>query len=78
MSKIVYFSTPSNKRSSLFDILLKKLTEQETMLNGEQEKDKPIFFGVDWAKGSGCNRGDVIARVDNVIYVRFKAVDFKY
>lgn len=30
------------------------------------------FIGVDWAKNSGMNRGDVISRNDNVIEIRFK------
>jgi len=33
------------------------------------------FIGFDWAKGSGMNRGEIIARHDNVVYVRFKTVD---
>jgi len=34
----------------------------------------PVYVGVDWAKDSGMNRGDVISRHDNVIEVRFKTV----
>jgi|GEM_PF-5236262 len=32
------------------------------------------LIGVDWAKGSGMNRGEVIKRESNVIHVRFKTV----
>jgi len=32
------------------------------------------FIGVDWAKDSGMNRGDIMSRNDNVIEVRFKTV----
>lgn len=34
----------------------------------------PQFMGVDWAKDSGMNLGDVISRNNNVIEVRFKTV----
>lgn len=34
------------------------------------------IIGVDWAKGSGMNRGEVIKRDDNVTHVRFKTVCF--
>lgn len=35
------------------------------------------FIGVDWAKDSGMNRGDVISRKDNVTEVRFSTVTLK-
>lgn len=38
------------------------------------KKESPEFFGVDWALGSGMNRGEIINRKGNVIYVRFKTV----
>lgn len=38
--------------------------------------EMPVYFGVDWAKDSGLNRGDIMSQTDNVIYVRFKTVDF--
>jgi len=39
--------------------------------------EEPVVFGVDWAKGSGFNRGDIIARpASNVIRVRFKTVEY--
>ena len=33
------------------------------------------LMGVDWAKGSGMNRGDVISRDGNIIEVQFKTVN---
>ena len=39
-------------------------------------KDSPKILGVDWAKDSGMNRGDIIARDGNVITIRFKTVTF--
>ncbi len=36
---------------------------------------KYLLLGIDWAEDSGMNRGDIISRSENVIYVRFKAVD---
>lgn len=35
---------------------------------------KPRLLGVDWSRGHGMIRGEVIARSDNVIEVRFKTV----
>jgi hypothetical protein len=32
------------------------------------------LIGIDWAKDSGMNRGDIIKREDNVVYTRFKTV----
>jgi len=32
------------------------------------------FIGVDWAKDSGMNKGDIYKKVDNVCYVRFADV----
>ena len=33
-----------------------------------------VWIGVDWAKDSGMNRGDVIKRNGNVAHVRFRTV----
>ena len=38
----------------------------------------PVWIGIDWAKGSGMNRGDVYKRENNVLYVRFKTVGINY
>lgn len=35
-----------------------------------------VYMGVDWAEGSGMNRGDIFKREENVIHVRFKTVTF--
>lgn len=32
------------------------------------------FIGIDWAKDSGKNRGEVHKREGNVVHVRFKTV----
>jgi len=91
MSKYFYFSTPGRRGNSIYESLLKEAIKRaEThLLDGVDEPThadgfikhidvgEPAVFGVDWAKDSGMNRGDVINRVDNVIYVRFKAVDFE-
>lgn len=68
MKKFVYFSTPRRAGRSLFERLSK-----EAHGNGV-DLSKPLYLGVDWAKNSGMNRGDVIKRVANVIYVRFVTV----
>jgi len=46
-------------------------------LAGLKKQDEAIrtIIGVDWAKDSGMNRGDIIKHDENVIHVRFKAVD---
>jgi len=36
------------------------------------ETQKPKWIGVDWAVGSGMNRGDIVSRESNVVHVRFK------
>lgn len=35
---------------------------------------KPRLLGVDWSRGHGMIRGEVVSRKDNVIEVRFKTV----
>ncbi len=38
---------------------------------------KPIWIGVDWAKDSGFNQGDIISIKGDVIEVRFQTVTVK-
>lgn len=35
---------------------------------------RSFIIGIDWAKDSGNNRGDVIQRKDNITFVRFKTL----
>lgn len=35
---------------------------------------KPRLLGVDWSRGQGMIRGEIVSRKDNVIEVRFKTV----
>lgn len=65
--KFIFFSTPSH------------LNQFYRRLMEKAETAHPKWFGVDWAKDSGMNRGDVIKRDDNIIHVRFRAVGrFRY
>lgn len=85
MSKFFYYSTPRRVGGSLFQCLFKEAEEKgiefstyiikermDAFFRNPLEKTEPIFFGVDWAKDSGLNRGDVIKQIGNVTYVRFK------
>ena len=38
------------------------------------EIPESLWMGIDWAKDSGMNRGDVISRNNNVIEVRFRTL----
>jgi len=40
-----------------------------------EKSNKPIWIGIDWAAGNGMIRGEVIKKIDNVIYLRFKTVN---
>lgn len=60
---IMIFSIP-NRSCDFYEIFKRSLEE------------KPIWIGVDWAKDSGMNRGDVIKRDGNVTHVRFKTVTY--
>jgi len=60
--KRYFCSTPSN-RSSIFYEIFKHV-----------HMNNPIWVGVDWAKDSGMNRGDIIKTESNVIHVRFKTI----
>jgi len=44
------------------------------MLKEARYKAGMACLGIDWAKDSGMNRGDVISRNKNVTEVRFKTV----
>ena len=62
--KIIIVSTPSRKTSEHY----------RRFVDFMRTADRPAFTGVDWAKDSGMNRGDVIGRDDNITHVRFKTV----
>ncbi len=90
MDKFIYYSTPSGRRAgkSFIERLIKEAREKEDrhlidtiikqkasyILRNHLEETQPISFGIDWAKDSGRNRGDVIKRVGNVTHVRFKTM----
>lgn len=44
------------------------------VLDEPGEIPESTWAGIDWAKGSGMTRGDVISRNDNIIEVRFRTV----
>jgi hypothetical protein len=46
----------------------------KSMVDNMKINSAPKWIGVDWAKDSGMNRGDVIIRDGNVTHVRFKTV----
>ncbi len=51
----------------------------EKILSDRRENMLSVLYssalvGIDWAKDSGYNRGDVISRQGNVTYLRFKTV----
>ncbi|MEJ1436603.1 MAG: hypothetical protein RPU61_04735 [Candidatus Sedimenticola sp. (ex Thyasira tokunagai)] len=60
---IIFISTPTGGTSHFYDLLKKAF-----------DKSKPILVGVDWAKGNGMIRGEIIKRDGNVTHVRFKTV----
>ena len=62
--KMMIISTPRQAgRSYFYDLYKKNLQGKE-----------PAWVGVDWAKDSGMNRGDVIKRSANVVHVRFRTI----
>ena len=46
---------------------------RDLMFNVVMEGE-PLWAGIDWAKDSGMNRGDIISSQGNVVEVRFKTV----
>ena len=45
------------------------------MVDAMKINNKPVWIGVDWSRGSGYCRGDVISTRGNVIEVRFKDLE---
>lgn len=55
------------------------LAREKAVIDGLTRKflnAPPVKIGVDWAGGSGLNRGDISKLDGNVVHVRFKAVSF--
>jgi len=74
---ILYESTPCN-RSDRFKDMFMSAQNLIVVDEGQVKKRKDfIFIGVDWAKDSSMNRGDVISRKNNVTEVRFSTVTLK-
>ena len=46
-----------------------------SMVDAMKINNKPVWIGVDWSRGSGYCRGDVISTHSNVIEVRFKHLE---
>lgn len=63
--RFLFHSTPSGRVGE--NALYKIFEEFEAI-------KKKNWIGLDWAKDSGMNRGDVIKRDKNVTHVRFNAV----
>jgi len=67
--KHFYSSTPRGK-NAFYNQWLKSLMDSTPI--------KPKWIGIDWAKDSGMNRGDVIKKDGNVTHVRFNTVEINH
>ncbi|MCK4827742.1 hypothetical protein KA005_69080 [bacterium] len=57
--KIILASTPNRDKSRFYAGFVDRMPLM------------PIWTSVDWAEGSGNNRGDITKRESNVVHVRF-------
>ena len=64
---VIIISTPDSHESFFYKLWV----EEQAAMPGA------MWAGVDWAKDSGMNRGDVIKRDGNVTTVRFKTVTLR-
>jgi len=62
--KIIIESTPGGEMSE----------HHKRFIAAMKKTDKYKLIGIDWAKDSGMNRGNIIERDNNIIHVRFKTV----
>lgn len=60
------FSNPKSEVNHIYNKWLKSMAEKMAV--------QPKHIGIDWAKDSGMNRGDIIKNDGNVTHVRFRTV----
>jgi hypothetical protein len=69
-----FFESNPTHKNNWYKNMFMEVQDESNKIKRRKGLDYPIFIGVDWAKDSGMNRGDVMSRNDNVIEVRFKTV----